>query len=609
MNSMKKFVMEIIHDLLIQCNSDQTEIRFQAEQAILQMREEDRNLFLQNLSLFLSSNDHSSNTLDALALILAYQTIPFTCDLNEFNASLIEELLNISSFFFSSNDCTLRSSAGTLFSRIMLNDQISGNKFETIELLLKLFQYPTLPIIIHPLSIVIYDYCYYFPSSIDSSFILLVFESLTVFFQIESSEIDSYCIKIISNLIPSMGEIIVEELEKLFSLLLQYCQNPSTAAQSFECFALIATNFYPLLDDYLLIITSNEFIDLISISDELENNNEIINSYLLFWRSISQIEINSVHENHNFHIIENAFYQLMPILLKIASLSQSEVCDSDSNEPSVQAVQTLNIILSKYIDISRSILESFITDFESSESFGEREAVLSCVFLLLHHLDDEDISEEDTREYFRLIKNGLSDEIPRVRQNAVYCGQAFCDKFQSDTNESVEIMQDLIMKIVEDEIVSVNAAFVVGNFFTIDNYPFFEESMLALVELSSSLNLEYSETAFNSLSQFVDNADINDLQKLLDILIQILENSSSINEFHLRKLIDLLNDLIYILKDQINDKFEIIWDFLAEGVTKFPTLFVLPISGMSLSCPEKFNPYIESTLNIFNQLVQVLKFY
>ena len=141
MNSMKKFVMEIIHDLLIQCNSDQTEIRFQAEQAILQMREEDRNLFLQNLSLFLSSNDHSSNTLDALALILAYQTIPFTCDLNEFNASLIEELLNISSFFFSSNDCTLRSSAGTLFSRIMLNDQISGNKFETIELLLKLFQY------------------------------------------------------------------------------------------------------------------------------------------------------------------------------------------------------------------------------------------------------------------------------------------------------------------------------------------------------------------------------------------------------------------------------------------------------------------------------------
>lgn len=590
--------MEIIHDLLIQCNSDQTEIISQAEQAIQKMREENKNSFLQMLSFFLANNDHSSTTYDTLALILAHQTIPFSINrksiLDDFDSELIKNLLDISSSFFSSDDFSLRSSAAILFSKILLNDQISENKFDTIQFLLNLFMHPSSPIIIQPLSLIIYDYCYYY--SIKSSIILAILDSLTFFFQAESTEVDCCCLKIISILIPSMGEIMATELEKLFPLLLNYSQNPLTMPKAFECFTVIAKNFYPYLANFLPIITSSDFLDLILISEGTEDSEEIINSYLSFWKSISKIEINFENDQYSLNIIENTFLQLIPIFLKIESSSQSEEIDVNSNEPSVKASQVLDLILSKYIDQSLPILESFINDFQSSESFGERETSLSCVFFLIRYLDNENIDE-----YFRLIKNGLSDEVPRVRQNAIYCSQAFCDTYKTSNPQSIEIMQDVITKISEDEYTASDAATVIRSFFTIDDFPFFEESMITLIEFSSTSNLEDSETAFKSLEILIKCSTVENRHNLLNLLLQLFESCSSFNEFHLSKLIDLLTELIYRLRDQIDDKFDTIWELLSSGAAKLPFLFLIPISAMSISSKVKFSPYIESTLTLINE--------
>ncbi|KAK8860938.1 hypothetical protein M9Y10_012630 [Tritrichomonas musculus] len=598
--------MEIIQALLIQCNSPQHEIRSQAEQTILKMRYENKNSFLQALFLFLQNNDHSSTYLDNLALILTYQTIPFSSSniFNEFDPEIIKNLLVISSSFFSSEDCSLRSSAATVFSNIMLNDQTSGNEFQTLQFFHHLFTNPISPLIIHPLNIIISDYCYY--CKVESNFILSILSSLSVFFQIQSPEIDCYCLEIISILIPMMGEIISNEITKLFPLILNYCQSIQTKANAFECLSLLVTHYYPFLDKFVPILTSKEFINLI-ISDNLINDEDTMNSYLSIWKNISKIENDYENDIQHFCIIQNSLLDLFPIILKIASSSQFEISNSDVNESSIQANQVLNNICELCIDQVKPMLQSFITQFHKSESFGERETTLSCVFFLIQYLNEK-FNDDDINNYFILIMNGLNDPVPRVRKNGVYCAELFCDIYGCEKDQSIELMKNVIFKIANDEYVADDAASVVGTFFSINNFPFFEDSMIALISLSSSLELERSEIAFKSLSKYVKYSDIPKLQKLLDLLLQPLENSSIFSEFHLYKLIKLLTELIYKLKDQIDDKFDQIWRILTTGASKYPFQFVLPISSMARSCQVKFSPFLPSTLDLINNVLNTENF-
>lgn len=577
-----------ITEVLLLFQSDDESIRSKAQETILAWQTVNPILFLQVLFLYLSKSDHSSTSTDLLAIILAYRTIYISKNeiFLEDNRQLFSNYLTLSSSYFLSTENTIRINSAKLFSSIFLNDQMNGNQYQSLQYFYNLVMNPPSSLIIHPILIIISDYCE--SELIDQSFISLILNSLNQFFGFEDSKVSCFCLEIISTLLPYMGEFGESEIGELFNLIIQFCNNENCRIQAFDTLTVLSQNFYPYFHLFLPILTSDAFINVVSYNDV-----SFLVAYLRFWNSIAE---NETASNCDFSIIQTRFDVLIPLFLNAASIHQSQVY-SGIESSDILATEILNEISSIYLEQLQQIYVSYIKQFNSSESYSEREVSISLICFLLKYSEENDFNESLLDNFYHIIYKGLHDQIPRVRQNSIYCIEAFYDVSVAKIEQKLELLQILIMKLKNDEEVFEDSTTVVSRFFALPDFPYFNEACSSLLELGFATDLNISTLAFNSMFEYVKNANVDHLLPFLFSCLAIFESVTFSNEHYLFYMIDLLTELICKLGVNINDNsFDKIWSILTATANKYPHQTVLPISALSKTNNPKYSQLLPTIL-------------
>ena len=604
-----KNLLSLFHD------SNDENIRKQAENTINQMQNENKYLFIEMVQNVLNLSDHSDLFLDAICLILARKNLSLSvndCPLNHLNDNVIYNLIQKSIFFFDHNNPVIRSNAAFLFSEILLNDQVINSKFNTCQIVIQLFKNPSSPIIIEPLFLITNDFCRFF--ELNGNFLCSIYSSLPNFFQVNDNNIKIFTLKILNTIIPYMAEIMPSEISNIFNIVFILIYDEpfeifSLKAKSIalKCLKSIIFHFSPLLDDLMQFFLSHELINIVSFifkfNEETDEANQIKSEFLFAYISLWKTLIKNVEFPHL--ISPELLLELVLIVLKIAASSNSLICDHDNIEPSNYAVKLLNnIIVTFPEEFIRPYLENYINQNRTSQKFGERETVISCVSFLISYSSDS-YNQSIELDSYNIILQSLNDPIARVRQNAAYCSEIFCSKFGL-TEHAIDLIKLIINKISDDSEAAFDFAIALKHLirhFRLD-FPFFKESIMTALKFASSLDIGNSSQGYKILSKIilVNNAESPILFFLLEVVFKIIE-TTQFDEYHFFKFSILITELLYKLKGKLSSQFEYVWSVLSSATLNSniekKSLLILPISSLARAEPERFFPY----LDLFGEMI------
>lgn len=543
----------------------------QSVKLLLDLREQDNANFIVLIFNSFEIFNHISKQIDLLLIILGYQTIRncrFTEEYLKLDECFVKKIIGNVFMFLKSKDIELQSNAATLFSHLINVDIDNDNRFNIMSLFFSWIQNEEIDEILFPLSIIVNDL--FENNDFDDDVIYMIYSLISNLIDEEINDSHKWIISILMSLMDSFAIIIniPDVFLKISNFLFRGLLNKFIQEYAFMCLSSIVKHYYQLIEPIIPFICSSNFFEIINN----ESSDEMLFLFCEFWSIIAKIEFGC---ESSYNIIDFVCLDLIPILFEISSYSKNEKSDDDDiNTPQTMATISLGCIINESSDKCKTLLESLIDKYWNSSIEGKREASLSIIHFMFSFYS---LNEINFPKYFIIIKNGLNDEFPRVRQNSLYCIDKICEII--GFNDKTEyFIQNVIDKLINDTLIIDDVIRVVGNFFTLKGFPFFQVCISTLLKMSLNSEINIALIIFTSLSQAILSEDYSILYYFLNKLILLLSSDFTFNQWYIEQISNLIVQLIYKLDGKIDDQFDILWNLFTTKLSDYNA--ILPLSAL-----------------------------
>ena len=396
-----------------------------------------------------------------------------------------------------------------------------------------------------------------------------------------------YCLdvlEIVSSMEDSFIDRTTAEIRSMFiQTLLELTLRPELKKASYDCWSLLILH---CTSECKLVL--GQVVEMAAHDIQAQSEASVLFAGLRFVETLFVKRLSSKLDFFDFRVFDAL---IEPVIAVIMSVTCEMPDEPDAWEPHIEAFSCIAIMCKSFPSHSCSVFMSLLPRFVGSSNPVMREISLFLAKLIIKYSD----REIDFDCFLAFISDGVKDSSSRVRYRALVAADFLMRHIRDGDENGKKQFPELISSIklcLTDHPLNASAAMdALRSISQLENYCE-SDLLLPFFELSTSSNEIVCASALNQIQEII--ADLSNVEPFAEPVITLMRKSFEIRPLNVFQdcVIDILNSVIDKSGNSLLPYLEIIWRML---MASHEPIRLIPLGRLASSFGSDFLPYLPET--------------